>query len=241
MNEKEFITELKKLNIEVTPLMLERLEKYYNLLIEYNQKINLTRITEKQDVYLKHFYDSITLIKAIDLNQNLKVCDIGTGAGFPGLVLKIVFPNLQITLVDALNKRINFLNIVIKELNLKNINTVHDRAEIFIRKNNETYDLITCRAVSKLNIISELCIPGLKINGYFIPMKANIDEEIKNTKYLQTLGAKIENIITFKLPKQDINRNLIIIKKIRKTIINIHQNQHPSSKPPIKQSIKIRI
>lgn len=233
MNEKEFITELKKLNIEVTPLMLERLEKYYNLLIEYNQKINLTRITEKQDVYLKHFYDSITLIKAIDLNQNLKVCDIGTGAGFPGLVLKIVFPNLQITLVDALNKRINFLNIVIKELNLKNINTVHDRAEIFIRKNNEIYDLITCRAVSKLNIISELCIPGLKINGYFIPMKANIDEEIKNTKYLQTLGAKIENIITFKLPKQDINRNLIIIKKIRKTDNNYPRNYDKILKHPL--------
>ena len=233
MNEKEFITELKKLNIEVTPLMLERLEKYYNLLIEYNQKINLTRITEKQDVYLKHFYDSITLIKAIDLNQNLKVCDIGTGAGFPGLVLKIVFPNLQITLVDALNKRINFLNIVIKELNLKNINTVHDRAEIFIRKNNETYDLITCRAVSKLNIISELCISGLKINGYFIPMKANIDEEIKNTKYLQTLGAKIENIITFKLPKQDINRNLIIIKKIRKTDNNYPRNYDKILKNPL--------
>lgn len=233
MNEKEFITELNKLNIEVTPLMLERLEKYYNLLIEYNQKINLTRITEKQDVYLKHFYDSITLIKAIDLNQNLKVCDIGTGAGFPGLVLKIVFPNLQITLVDALNKRINFLNIVIKELNLKNINTVHDRAEIYIRKNNETYDLITCRAVSKLNIISELCIPGLKINGYFIPMKANIDEEIKNTKYLQTLGAKIENIITFKLPKQDINRNLIIIKKIRKTDNNYPRNYDKILKHPL--------
>lgn len=233
MNKKEFITELKKLNIEVTPLMLERLEKYYNLLIEYNQKINLTRITEKQDVYLKHFYDSITLIKAIDLNQNLKVCDIGTGAGFPGLVLKIVFPNLQIMLVDALNKRINFLNIVIKELNLKNINTVHDRAEIFIRKNNETYDLITCRAVSKLNIISELCIPGLKINGYFIPMKANIDEEIKNTKYLQTLGAKIENIITFKLPKQDINRNLIIIKKIRKTDNNYPRNYDKILKHPL--------
>ena len=233
MNEKEFITELKKLNIEVTPLMLERLEKYYNLLIEYNQKINLTRITEKQDVYLKHFYDSITLIKAIDLNQNLKICDIGTGAGFPGLVLKIVFPNLKVTLVDALNKRINFLNIVIKELNLKNINTVHDRAEIFIRKNNETYDLITCRAVSKLNIISELCIPGLKINGYFISMKANIDEEIKNTKYLQTLGAKIENIITFKLPKQDINRNLIIIKKIRKTDNNYPRNYDKILKHPL--------
>ena len=233
MNEKEFITELKKLNIEVTPLMLERLEKYYNLLIEYNQKINLTRITEKQDVYLKHFYDSITLIKAIDLNQNLKVCDIGTGAGFPGLVLKIVFPNLQITLVDALNKRINFLNIVIKELNLKNINTVHDRAEIFIRKNNETYDLITCRAVSKLNILRQLGIPGLKINGYFIPMKANIDEEIKNTKYLQTLGAKIENIITFKLPKQDINRNLIIIKKIRKTDNNYPRNFDKILKHPL--------
>lgn len=232
MNKDEFIRALSDLGIKLNTKQLSQLDEYYRLLKEENKKYNLTSITDENQVYLKHFYDSLTISKIVELSDQ-KVCDIGTGAGFPGLVLKIVFPNLQITLVDALNKRINFLNIVIKELNLKNINTVHDRAEIFIRKNNETYDLITCRAVSKLNIISELCIPGLKINGYFIPMKANIDEEIKNTKYLQTLGAKIENIITFKLPKQDINRNLIIIKKIRKTDNNYPRNYDKILKHPL--------
>ena len=233
MTINEFIENLKELGININEEQLKMLNTYYEMLVKYNENVNLTAITLKEDVYLKHFYDSLTLIKAISLNQKLSICDVGTGAGFPGLVLKIIFPTLSVTLVDALNKRINFLNIVIKELNLKNINTVHDRAEIFIRKNNETYDLITCRAVSKLNIISELCIPGLKINGYFIPMKANIDEEIKNTKYLQTLGAKIENIITFKLPKQDINRNLIIIKKIRKTDNNYPRNYDKILKHPL--------
>ena len=176
MNIKEFIEQLKKIGIILTEDQLKKLEDYYNLIIEWNKKINLTRITEKKDVYLKHFYDSITLIKAIDLHQDLTVCDLGTGAGFPGVVLKIVFPNLNITLVDALNKRIEFLKLVIKELNLENITAIHERGEEFIKNNRNKFDLITCRAVAKLNIISEICIPGVKVNGYFIPMKAQIEE-----------------------------------------------------------------
>ena len=217
MNKDDFLKKLKEMNIILFNNQLEQLDEYYKLLIEWNEKINLTRITEEKDVYLKHFYDSITLIKAIDLTQQLDVCDIGTGAGFPGIVLKIVFPNLNVTLVDALKKRIDFLNIVIEKLELKNIVTVHERAEIFTKKNREKYDLVTCRAVAKLNIISELCIPSVKVNGYFIPMKANIEEEISNTEYLKKLNSKIENIVTFKLPIENSIRNLIIIKKIDKT------------------------
>ncbi|MBQ1812404.1 MAG: 16S rRNA (guanine(527)-N(7))-methyltransferase RsmG [Bacilli bacterium] len=217
MNKDEFLEELKKINIELTKIQLEQLDKYYNLLLEWNSKINLTRIIEEKEVYLKHFYDSITLIKAIDLNNNLTICDVGTGAGFPGIVLKIVFPNLNITLVDALNKRIEFLKLVINELKLKNIEAIHDRAENFIRNNRNKYDLITCRAVSKLNIISELCIPGVKVNGYFIPMKANIDEEIQNLEFLNKLDSKLEKIVSFNLPVENSIRNLLVIKKIKDT------------------------
>ena len=214
MNKEEFISELEKLNIKLNDEKLKQLDSYYKLLIEWNNKINLTRITNEKDVYLKHFYDSLTLVKTIDLNKNIEVCDIGTGAGFPGIVLKIVFPNLNITLVDSLRKRIDFLNIVINTLKLKNIRAIHERAEDFSKNNREKFDLVTCRAVSKLNIISELCIPSVKVNGYFIPMKANIDDEINNINYLEKLNAKLENIISFKLPIEDSIRNLIVIKKI---------------------------
>ena len=232
MTNEEFIEELKKLNITLTQEQLNQLEKYYELLIEWNKKINLTRIVEKKDVYLKHFYDSITLIKAIELKQQ-ELCDIGTGAGFPGIVLKIVFPHLNITLVDALNKRIEFLKLVIKELNLKNINAIHERAEVFIRQNKNKFDIITCRAVAKLNIISEICIPGLKINGYFIPMKAQIDEEIKDTKFLYKLNAKLENIVSFKLPYENSIRNLVVIKKISPTNDMYPRNYDKISKYPL--------
>lgn len=234
MNKDEFLEELKKINVKLTKLQLEQLDKYYNLLLEWNNKINLTRITEEKEVYLKHFYDSITLIKAINLNQNLNICDIGTGAGFPGIVLKIVFSNLNITLVDALNKRIEFLKLVINELKLKNIEAIHDRAENFIRNNRNKYDLITCRAVSKLNIISELCIPGLKINGYFIPMKANIDDEIKNIEFLDKLNSKLERIISFKLPIENSIRNLVVIKKIKDTNIMYPRSYDKIIKKPLK-------
>jgi len=217
MNEKEFIEELKLLNISITKEMLENLSIYYDYLIEWNDKINLTSITKKEDVYLKHFYDSLTLIKAIDLNKEINVCDIGTGAGFPGLVLKIVFPNINMTLVDSTRKRTIFLQQLIDKLKINNCNVVTSRAEDFIKDNREKYDLITCRAVSKLNIISELCVPGVKVNGYFVPMKANIEEELKNIDILKKLNSEIEKIITFNLPKEESIRNLIIIKKTDKT------------------------
>ena len=214
MNKEEFIKEVEKLGINITEDKLIKLEKYYELLVEWNEKINLTAITNKEEVYLKHFYDSLTLVKAYDFNKNIKVCDIGSGAGFPGIVLKIFFENINITLVDALNKRINFLNLVIDELKLNKITTIHQRAEIFAKEHNEEFDLVTSRAVSKLNILNELCLPIVKIKGYFIPMKANIEEELKESENsIKILHSKLENIITFKLPKEDSIRNLIVIKK----------------------------
>lgn len=213
MNDKEFKEELSKLGIVLTSTQENQLEMYYNLLIEWNNKMNLTGIKERNSVYLKHFYDCITLIKAIDLTKNLKIVDVGSGAGFPGLVLKIVFPNLNVVLVDALNKRINFLNHVIESLKLENIEAIHDRIENYAKNNLEVFDLVTCRAVAKLNIISELCLPLAKVNGYFIPMKATIEDEISDTKYLEVLKSKVESVITFNLPIENSVRNLIVIKK----------------------------
>ena len=232
MNKERFIEEVKKLGISIDDDKLNKLEKYYELLIEWNEKINLTAITEKEEVYLKHFYDSLTLIKAYNLNQNIKVCDVGSGAGFPGIVLKIFFEDIDITLVDALNKRINFLNLVIDKLNLKKVHTIHSRAEDFAKNHIEEFDLVTSRAVAKLNMLNELCIPIVKINGYFIPLKANIDEEIKESeKSLKILNSNLENIISFKLPIEESIRNLVIIKKIGKT-----SNKYPRSFDKIKKN-----
>jgi 16S rRNA (guanine527-N7)-methyltransferase len=218
MNNEVFIEELKKINIELNNNKLNQLNRYYELLVEWNEKINLTSITKKEEVYLKHFYDSLTLIKSYDLTKNIKVCDIGTGAGFPGIVLKICFPNIDITLVDALEKRVKFLNEVIKELDLKNIKVVHSRAEDFAKDHRDEFDLVTSRAVAKLNILNELCIPIVKKGGYFIPMKANIDNEIKESyNSISKLSAKLENIMSFSLPIENSNRNLVIIKKVGET------------------------
>ena len=152
------------------------------------------------------------------INNDNKIIDVGTGAGFPGLVLKICFPNLKITLVDSLSKRVDFLKKVIEKLNLKDIDAVHARAEDFSKDNRESFDIVTSRAVAKLNILNELCIPLVKVNGYFIPMKANIDEEINISKNsLNILNSKIEDIISFKLPKEESIRNIIKIKKERIT------------------------
>ena len=234
MNKELFIEEINKLKIEVTEDKLSKLDKYYDLLTLWNEKINLTAITKKEDVYLKHFYDSLTLIKGYDLTKNIKVCDVGTGAGFPGIVLKIFFDNLDITLVDALNKRINFLNLVIEELNLKNIKTVHARAEDFAKMHIEEFDLVTSRAVAKLNILNELCIPMLKIGGYFIPMKANIDEELEISKNsIAVLNSNLENIITFNLPVENSVRNLVKIKKHGKTNEKYPRNFDKISKNPL--------
>ena len=218
MNKNDFIKEVEKLGIIVTDEKLNKLNRYYELLVEWNEKINLTAITEESEVYLKHFYDSLTLIKSYNLKRKIKVLDVGSGAGLPGIVLKIFFDNMNITLLDALNKRINFLNLVIDELKLKNIIAVHARAEDFAKNHIEEFDLITSRAVARLNILNELCIPMLKVNGYFIPMKANIEEELKEAeKSIKLLNSNLENVIVFNLPKENSIRNLVIIKKIGKT------------------------
>ena len=218
MNLDLFIEETKKLGIELTSQQLEKLNQFYELLISWNQKMNLTRITEKEDVYLKHFYDSLTLSKVIDLNQNLTLCDVGSGAGFPGIVLKICFPNLKITLLDSLQKRVNYLNEIIKELDLKNIEAIHTRAEDYAKQNREKFDIVTARAVANLKILSELCIPMVKVSGSFIAMKANIEEEIENsTEILKKLDSKIEKIETFYLPIENSIRNIIMIQKQKST------------------------
>lgn len=218
MQINEFIEELKKININITDEQLTKLEKYYELLIEENEKINLTNITKREDVYLKHFYDSLTLIKIIDLNKIDSLCDIGTGAGFPGLVIKIVFPNINVTLIDSLNKRIDFLNKVIKELELKNIETLHSRIEEYGVKNREKYDLVTARAVASLNVLLEYSIPLVKEDKYFVAMKSNVEEELKNIdKAIKELDIKLENKIEFKLPIEESKRTLISFKKLQKT------------------------
>lgn len=213
MNQNDFIEALKKLNISPTQEQLDQLEKYYELLIEYNKVMNLTGITQKEDVYLKHFYDSLTITKVINLNNNINVCDIGTGAGFPGIVLKILFPNLKITLVDCLNKRINFLNTVIKKLNLEDIETIHARIEDYGKINRELFDIVTARAVAPLNILLEYSIPLVKTNGYFIPLKGNLEKENNYQNALKVLKCSIIKREIFKLPKENSHREILLIKK----------------------------
>ena len=218
MNQNKFIEELKKLSIDITDEQISKLDKYHELLVSWNEKMNLTGIVEKEAVYLKHFYDSLTICKIIDLNKIETLCDIGTGAGFPGLVIKILFPNLKITLIDSLNKRINFLNEVIKELDLKKIETIHARAEEYGIKNKEKYDIVTARAVAPLNVLLEYSIPLVKIEGYFIAMKANVTDELDNSKNaLAKLDCEINNVIKFNLPIEESNRTLISVRKNNKT------------------------
>lgn len=214
MNIDKFVFELKKLNIEITDYQLCQFEKYYELLSEWNKVVNLTRIIEKDDVYLKHFYDSATIVKVIDLNKIDNLCDFGTGAGFPGIVLKILYPNLDITLVDSLNKRVNFLNIVIKELKLKNINAIHTRIEEYGKLNREKFDCVVARAVSSLNILIEYATPIIKKNQYFIAMKGNIDEELINSKKaLLNLNMELIKKEEFKLPIENSMRNILLFIK----------------------------
>ena len=214
MTNEEFIEKLKELNITLTEEQLNQLEKYYELLIEWNKKINLTRIVEKKDVYLKHFYDSITLIKAIDLTKEQELCDIGTGAGFPGIVLKIFFPNIKIILLDSNNKKTTFLNEVIKKLNLKDIQVVNLRAEEYMKNHLNEFDICISRAVAYIDIITSLSLPFIKEDGSVILMNGNYQDEIKilNT-YKKELHISNFDIINYKILSDDNNRSLIVIRK----------------------------
>ncbi len=213
MNKDEFIQSLLNLNIKLSKEQLEQLDKYYNLLITENKKYNLTSITEEKSVYLKHFYDSLTISKIIDLN-NESLCDIGTGAGFPGLVLKIVYPNLKVTLLDSTEKKCNFLKIVINELNLNNIEVINARAEDYSKKVREKYDIVTSRAVAPLKHLLEYSIPLVKVNGFYIAMKSDITNELIGiSTYEEKLSIKEEKRLSFLLPIEKSLRTLILYKK----------------------------
>lgn len=217
MNKELFIESVEKLNIKLTQEMLNQLELYYQILVEENNKYNLTSITEKESVYLKHFYDSLTLSKIISLDSG-SLCDIGTGAGFPGMVLKIVFPNLKVTLVDATEKKCNFLKLVIEKLNLKDIEVIHTRAEEYSKTVREKYDIVTSRAVAPLKHLLEYSIPLVKVNGTYIAMKSGITKELEEIEiYEQKLNIDEQKILTFKLPIEESTRTLISYHKKEKT------------------------
>lgn len=217
MNKEQFINELKKINIDISVDILSKLDKYYQILVEENQKYNLTAITEENQVYLKHFYDSLCIIKIINL-KNQYLLDIGTGAGFPGLVLKIVFPNLKIDLLDSTNKKCLFLQKVIDTLELKNITVINARAEEYAKENREIYDIVTSRAVAPLKHLLEYSIPTLKVNGNFISLKSNIEEEIKNiNNYYNKLYLSQEEIIKYELPYEHSLRTLYKVTKTKET------------------------
>ena len=208
MSKEEFLIELKKLNIIPTE---KQLEIYANFLREYNEHTNLTAITNIKDIYLKHFYDSLTIVKVVNLNKTNTLLDFGTGAGFPGLVLKIMFPNIKVTLVDSLQKRINFLDIVIKELDLKEITTIHERVE---NLKNINFDVITTRAVANLEKLIMYTHTLIGNNTKFIPLKANVDEELEQAKkVLNKYSLYIEKQEQFFLPKENSIRNILVIEK----------------------------
>lgn len=216
MTESEFIKYIEDLGITCDDDKLNKLNKYYEMLVEYNKVMNLTGITDKNQVYLKHFYDSLTIVKVINLNDYNTLCDIGTGAGFPGLVIKIFYPHLKVTLVDSLNKRINFLNDVIKELGLTDIETVHARIEDYAHNNKDRFDIVTARAVASLNILLEYAIPITKVNSYFIAMKGKTEEESTYNNALKVLKSVAEDIKDFKLPFENSDRTIYKIKKVSK-------------------------
>lgn len=207
------------LGVSLTDRQMEQFLIYYEMLVEWNSFMNLTAITEYEEVMKKHFVDSVSLIKAFDVQKSISVIDVGTGAGFPGLALKIAFPNLELTLLDSLNKRIQFLNEVIEKLALTEIKTIHGRAEDYARpgKLREKYDLCVSRAVANLSTLSEYCLPFVKKGGFFISYKSEkISEEVKAAQgAISVLGGEVKEQVEFLLPNSDIYRNLFVIEKIK--------------------------
>jgi 16S rRNA (guanine527-N7)-methyltransferase len=231
MNFKE---SLKDIKIELTEEQLLLFEIYYAFLLEYNQITNLTRITDHEEVFYKHFYDSLTLADTIDIKKITSLCDMGSGAGFPSLPLKIIYPHLNVTIVDSLNKRIKFLEQLIEKLNMENVTLVHDRVETYAIHHQNTFDLVTARALGSMPLISEMGIPMTKKNGYFVAYKAvRYEEEIKESEHtLKVLGSEIIDIKHFDLPKAFGSRVLIVIKK-NKSVIGYPRNFALMTKSPL--------
>ena len=235
MNLNEFISKVKELGIELNDNQINQFNKYYESLVEYNKVMNLTGITEYEEVLEKHFYDSLTMAKKVNLNDSSLV-DIGAGAGFPCIPLKIAFPSLDVTVVDSLAKRMKFLEVVIKELNLENIRCLAMRGEDFAKLHREEFDYVTARAVARLNILNEITLPLVKVGGYFVALKGQDGLiEINECKdAFSKLGAKIEMIDEFNLPNENAKRINIFIKKEKKTNVIYPRDYAKIKKNPLK-------
>lgn len=234
MDKNKFYTELENIGITLSPLQVKQFDLYYQTLIEWNQKMNLTAIVDEDEVYEKHFYDCLLSIKIFKFsNQN--ICDVGAGAGFPSVPLKIVYPDLKITIVDSLNKRITFLNHLFKTLELDNINAVSARAEEFVIDHRESYDLVMARAVARLNILSELCLPLVKEGGYFLALKGKLalEELDESLKAIQILGGKVNEVAEYNLYQAHDTRYLLLIDKIKKTPLKYPRMYSKIKKMPL--------
>lgn len=237
-NVDKLINGCEALGISLADEQIEMFLIYYEMLVEWNSFMNLTAITEFDEVVTKHFIDSLSLVKALDLSKELSVIDVGTGAGFPGIPLKIAFPDLKITLLDSLNKRVNFLNEVIAKLRFKNMEAIHARAEDAAKSPNlrENFDLCVSRAVANLSTLSEYCLPFVKVGGKFVSYKSEkITEEMLAAKNaVSVLGGEYEGQIEFTLPDSDIYRSLFIIEKKKVTPKKYPRKAGLPSKEPLK-------
>ncbi len=225
--------------IELTETQKEQFQTYYQLLVEWNEKMNLTSITEEHDVYLKHFYDSITPSFYYDFDGELSICDVGAGAGFPSIPLKIVFPELKVTIVDSLNKRIQFLNHLAAELGLQDVSFVHDRAESYGKgAYRESYNIVTARAVARLTVLSELCLPLVKKGGQFIALKSSKgEEELQEANFaINILGGNVKETFSFELPEDAGERQMIVIDKRRQTSKKYPRKPGTPNKSPLLES-----
>ena len=236
-NLEKFKNGLQQLHIELSEKQMEQFLQYYEMLIEKNKVMNLTAITEFDEVVEKHFLDSVSLTQQLDLHQSLKVLDLGTGAGFPGIPLKIVFPELEITLMDSLNTRVLFLHDVISSLQLQNIEAVHGRAEEAAKnkKYRESFDLCVSRAVANISTLSEYCLPFVKIGGSFISYKSStIEDELKDGKKgIAILGGKVKDVYKFTLSDSKLQRSFVIIEKEKKTPKAYPRKAGTPSKDPL--------
>lgn len=234
----QFKKDLTTLNISLTDLQMAQFIRYYEMLVEWNKYMNLTGITEYEEVMKKHFIDSLTLVKVFDVSQTCTAIDVGTGAGFPGLVLKIAFPDMKITLLDSLNKRIHFLDAVIDDLGLQGVHTLHGRAEDWAKPGQlrESFDLCVSRAVANLASLSEYCLPFVKIGGYFVSYKSEkVNEELAVSKNaISLLGGKISKNENFTLPDSGIFRNLICVEKVQPTSKKYPRKAGIPTKEPLK-------
>ncbi|WJP97802.1 16S rRNA (guanine(527)-N(7))-methyltransferase RsmG [Macrococcus bovicus] len=236
MNEEQFIAALRAQGFELTEKQLKQFAIYYENLVEWNEKINLTAVTEKEEVYLKHFFDSLTPSFYFDFKEIETLCDVGAGAGFPSIPLKILFPHIKLTIVDSLNKRINFLNHLAAELNLEQVQFIHDRAETFGRsEKRETYDVVTARAVARLSVLSELCLPLVRKGGHFLALKGAQGEiEIEEGLFaVNILGGEIVANHQFTLPMEESTRYIVDIEKRRQTAKKYPRKAGTPAKEPL--------